>query len=217
MNFKKNNLCTFLLLFFVNSVILPIGENRDLYDLSASNLKTIDASGFKAGFKVGENIFDLKKVDIDEFKSGGIAFTKVGKEVFEEFLKVKDFDMSFVRQLLNRHSGSKFYHLYSAYCYGFYVWQNTSSPYEKEVVRRAVWNIAMEFSQQNNPRWEAYFFKLFPMFSWTTVAVFAIILGCYLKKNEKILFDKFGGSALSFFLKLIESTVKDDKKGSTGK
>lgn len=161
---------------------------------------------------------NMQKIDIPGFKISKTNFTLVGKEIFDEFLKIENFDLSAVRQLLNRHAGSKFYHLYSAYCYGFYMWQKTTDPYQKERIKRAVWNIAMEFSLQNEPKWRAYFFKFFPIAGWTFVAILAFFWGAFLRKNNQKIFEKCSDKlfdGLSGFLKILIS--RDNGKSSSSK
>ena len=187
-----NCLLLLLLLLPVNSFAWPFGRDKDLDEIAR---------------------LDLPKVVIPGFRAGLVATTPVGIEIFEEFMKIKNFDMSYVRQLLNRHSGSKFYHLYSAYCYGFYRWQNTSNPYEQERIKRAVWNIAVEFEIQNHPRWQKYLVGMIPTFVWTGVAIFAVSFGSYLRKHNKAIFEKYSDKIFDFFLNLVKRAVsKDDGK-----
>ena len=112
-----------------------------------------------------------------------VTYTKVGRELFNAFLSIKEHDMTQVRSILNRNYGSKFYHLYSAYCYGFYVWKRTVDPYKKERVRRAVWNIAMEFSYQNTPKWRNGFVRWTPQVIWTIIAMASLLGGAYSQKH----------------------------------
>lgn len=195
--FKKSILLVnylLLLLLPVNSFSWPFGKDKNLDEIAR---------------------LDMPKVVIPGFKAGAVPATPIGIEIFEEFMRIKNFDMSYVRQLLNRHSGSKFYHLYSAYCYGFYRWQNTANAYERERIKRAVWNIAIEFSKQNNPRWQAYFFGMIPAFTWTGVATFAFCFGSYLRKNNKAVFEKYSDKIFDFFINLLKSVnSKDDGKAS---
>ncbi|MFC1842492.1 hypothetical protein ACFLYU_02445 [Candidatus Dependentiae bacterium] len=151
---------------------------------------------------------DMPEIHIPGAKKGKVRFTKIGKEVFKEFLKVTGHNMAHVRQMLNRHSGSKFYHLYSAYCYGFYRWKQSSNPYEKEKIKRAVWNIAMEFSKQGAPRWQTYFMQLAPSLVWTGIAIVTLLWGSYLRKNHKRFFEKYSDKIFDWAKKLVFKKIK---------
>ena len=83
------------------------------------------------GGKKGE-LDKLKEYDMPHIKIPGFdknqtktTYTKVGRELFHAFVTMKNNNMTEIRGILNRNHGSKFYHLYSAYCYGFYMWRRT--------------------------------------------------------------------------------------------
>lgn len=145
------------------------GRNSDLYKLEEYQMPQINIPGMEDG-------------------QTKITFTKVGREIFEAFAKQKDHDMTQILQLLNKNSGAKYYHLYSAYCYGFYVWRRTSDPIKKETIRRVVWNIAMEFSRQNQPKWKNRLYLWTPHFIWIFVSLGAMFCGAFAQRqNEKFL------------------------------
>jgi len=128
--------------------------------------------------------YDMPHIKISGFDKNQtkVTYTKVGRELFNAFLNIKEHNMTDVRRIINKNSGSKFYHLYSAYCYGFYMWRKTSDPYKKERIRRAVWNIAMEFSYQNTPKWRDSFVRWTPQAIWTAIAIATLLGGAYSQK-----------------------------------
>ena len=140
----------------------------------------------------GKNV-DLDDLEIEDMpkivipgdhgpQKGKVTFTRVGKELFQLFLKQKNYYMSEVNKILNTHEGSKYYHLYSAYCFGFDRWRNTKDAYEQERIKRAVWNIAMEFAQQQKPTLKDRLMQFGPHIVWMTLTIAAFFSGFYLQE-----------------------------------
>lgn len=201
--FEKIIIVLMVLFMPLNTLAWPFSKKDELGNLSDSLLPKISPAILK-------NIIFVK--------GGRESFTKIGKEVFEEFLKVQNFDMSSVRQLLNRHSGSKLYHMYSAYCYGLFMLQKTSNPYEKEKIKRVIWSIAIEFSGQNTPKWKTYMRGVLPSFIWLSVVVLVGFWGSYLRKNNTKIFEKYSDKIFegigSFLKGLVSKNNGKDSKNN---
>jgi len=149
---------------------------------------------FSGWFGWGNNI-DLDDLEIEELpkivipgehgpQKGKVKFTRVGKELYQAFLEQKNYDMTKVNNIMEKNAGSKYYHLYSAYCYGFQQWKNTKDLYDQEKIKRVVWNIAQEFASQQKPTWKDKFLNFSPHAIWASITIVAFVAGMYLQENE---------------------------------
>jgi len=126
---------------------------------------------------------DLPEINVPGYKKGRVIFTRVGRELFQAFLNQKNYDKTEINKIIKENEQSKFYHLYSAYCYGFDEWKKAGDPYQKEKIKRAVWNIAIEFSENSIPQLKSLFLKLTPALLLTGVAVITLVFGAYSQKH----------------------------------
>ena len=140
----------------------------------------------------GGNDIDLNDLEIKDMpqiiipgdhgqQKGKVTFTRVGKELFQAFLEQKNHDMAIINQIIQKHEGSKYYHLYSAYSIGFDAWKNTRNLYERERIKRAVWNIAIEFANQQKPTFKQWFMQFGSHAVWAIVAMVAFLSGVYMQ------------------------------------
>jgi len=122
-----------------------------------------------------EDFSDMKglpEINVPGYKGGKVRFTRVGRELFKAFLNQKNYDKTEVNQIIKENAKSKFYHLYSAYCYGLEEWRKTWDPYKKEKIRRTIWNIAIEFANNNISPLK----RLLPALLWTGTGVLLVYL-----------------------------------------
>ena len=162
---QYNSIILFFLLLFPMSMISWFGWWGNTVDLSAIDLE------------------DMPKIVIpgeDVGQKGKVTFTRVGKQLFQAFLEQKNHDAAIINQIIQKYEASKYYHLYSAYCIGFDAWKNTKDLYERERIKRAVWNIAIEFANQQKPTFKQWFMQFGSHAVWATVAIVAFLLGKYI-------------------------------------
>jgi len=124
------------------------------------------------------------EINVPGYKGGKVLFTRVGRELFQAFLNQKNFDKTEINKIIKKNEQSKFYHLYSAYCYGFDEWKKISDPYKKEKIRRTAWNIAIEFADNNLSHLKVTFFKFVPTLLWTGISVIALVFGAYSQQHR---------------------------------